>query len=105
MDKIKSFTILKIGYTAGVYGCTGEIFKVYLNDENNNCIDFFYLNEMYGGDRRLAGYLIENLNLKEKHDYIPYTELKRKRVKELNCYHEKSAIEYIEKNYLNKLKY
>jgi len=100
--KINSFTILKIGYTAGIYGCTGEIYKVYLNDIDGKCIDFFYLKEMYGGDRRLASYLIENLNLKEIYDYIPYGEMKSKRVKELNCYHEYSAIEYIEKNYLNK---
>jgi hypothetical protein len=96
------FTILKIGYTAGTYGCTGEIFKVYLYDKDRKCIDFFYLDEMYGGDRRVASYLLDALNLTELYDYIPYTELKRKRVKEFNCYNEKSAIKYLNDHYLNK---
>lgn len=53
----KTFSILKVGYTAGIYGCSGEYFTLLLP---NNQINF---SGMYGADDRIcrilkdAGYI------------------------------------------------
>ena len=44
----KQFTILKVGYTAGIYGCSGEYFNLILPDKN------IYFSGMYGADDRVC---------------------------------------------------
>ena len=49
---MKQFTIIKTGYTAGVYGCTNEFFTVVITDDELN--DTFTFKGMYGAEERVA---------------------------------------------------
>ncbi len=69
--------------------------------EMGNVLDTFYLNSMYGGEERLARHIVDKYELTQEHDYIPYSEMKRKRAKEMGVKSEKIAIEYVD--YLMKL--
>ena len=52
---MRVFTIIKTGYTAGVYGCSGEYFTlIMINNKNFSSIKF---NGMYGADERVKTYL------------------------------------------------
>lgn len=52
---MRLFTTIKTGYTAGVYGCSGEYFTlIMVNNHNTSSIKF---NGMYGVDERIAEYL------------------------------------------------
>lgn len=47
----KQFTILKVGYTAGIYGCSNEYFNcIYTDNEGMHSIPFY---GMYGAEQRL----------------------------------------------------
>jgi hypothetical protein len=52
--KQKTFTILKIGYTRGIYGCSGEYFNCIV-DMNKG----FFFSGMYGAEERVASALKE----------------------------------------------
>lgn len=46
------FTIVKVGYTKGIYGCSGEYFTaIYIKD---NAIQSFCFVGLYGTDGRIA---------------------------------------------------
>jgi hypothetical protein len=48
---MKMFTIIKTGYTAGSYGCSGEYFTlIAINGKNHSAIKF---NGMYGAEQRV----------------------------------------------------
>jgi hypothetical protein len=47
----KLFTIIKVGYSAGIYGCSGEyFFAIIIKDGKIECIKF---SGMYGADERI----------------------------------------------------
>lgn len=49
---MKKFTTLKVGYTAGVYGCSGEYFTtIVLNDDDVRVFNYY---GMYGTEERIA---------------------------------------------------
>jgi hypothetical protein len=58
---MKKFTTLKVGYTAGIYGCSGEYFTTIVI--NNDSVRVFNHYGMYGSDKRVnrllkdAGYI------------------------------------------------
>ena len=54
---MKVFTIIKIGYTAGVYGCTNEYFTLIAIDGDNYDSRTFY--GMYGAEHRVKDALTE----------------------------------------------
>jgi hypothetical protein len=48
---MKKFTTLKVGYTAGAYGCSGEYFTtIVLTGDNVRVFNFY---GMYGADERV----------------------------------------------------
>ena len=49
----KQFTILKVGYTAGIYGCSGEYFTCIYT--GNAGMGSFSFSGMYGADERVSG--------------------------------------------------
>ena len=49
---MKQFTTLKIGYTAGIYGCSNEYFTTIVIDGKNTKTFSFY--GMYGTEERVA---------------------------------------------------
>lgn len=52
---MKIATIIKTGYTAGVYGCSGEYFTlIAINGKNHSYIKF---NGMYGAEERVRSEL------------------------------------------------
>ncbi len=52
-----TFTIIKVGYTAGIYGCSGEYFHC-LIDNGKDLLSLFFQG-MYGADERIAKELQE----------------------------------------------
>lgn len=50
---MQNFTIIKVGYSSGIYGCSGEYFQVVANNKNNELIGFAFVG-MYGSDWRIA---------------------------------------------------
>ncbi len=52
---MKQFTILKVGYTHSIYGCSGEYFNcIYVNSKGLN---HFAFTGLYGPEERIAGEL------------------------------------------------
>lgn len=52
---MRLFTIIKTGYTAGQYGCSGEYFTlIMINGKNTSSIKF---NGLYGAEQRVEQYL------------------------------------------------
>ena len=51
----KNFTILKVGYTTGVYGCSGEYFTCIYN--NKAGMNSFSFEGMYGVEERVEATL------------------------------------------------
>lgn len=49
---MKAFTTIKIGYTAGVYGCSGEYFTTIVIDGEEH--HSFTFSGMYGAEERIA---------------------------------------------------
>ena len=57
---MKNFTIIKVGYTAGVYGCSGEYFNaIWTTAEGLQSYRFY---GMYGAEERIS-------ELFKKHGY------------------------------------
>lgn len=73
---MKHFTINKVGYTSGIYGCSGEYFNCLIVTGDN--MQGFTFNGMYGAEQRIAGKLKE-LGYTEKHTNMnTYGKLTRK---------------------------
>ena len=89
---MKNFTMRKIGYTAGVYGCTGEYFAVQVNEGEG--VKSFVFHGLYGADYRVAGEL-KAQGYAEK--YVPsvYGKLTRNDIPKKAVYDEHSAIELL----------
>ena len=53
----KEFTIIKVGYTAGIYGCSNEYFTcVHFNGKDHGTFSFY---GMYGAEERIAHAMTE----------------------------------------------
>ena len=94
---MKIFTINKVGYTAGIYGCSGEYFNcVIINSgtkEGREVVGFTF-HGMYGAEERVGAKLKER-GFEDR--YLPmntYGKLTRKDI--LKVYSEHVAIENID---------
>ena len=72
---MKQFTTIKTGYTAGVYGCSGEYFTtIYVNSKGINSFHFY---GMYGAEERIARAL-KDKGYEEKYTQSFYGKMTRK---------------------------
>jgi len=88
----KQFTTIKVGYTAGIYGCSNEYFTTIItNGKDIHSISHYGL---YGSDDRINSYL-KDKGYTEK--YVPsnYGQLRRKDINKNLQKDEYEAIEYI----------
>ena len=72
---MKQFTILKVGYTSGIYGCSGEYFNCIIVDKKG--LYSIPFNGMYGTDHRVAKALKEE-GYEEKYISTDYGKMTRK---------------------------
>lgn len=93
---MKQFTIIKIGYTAGVYGCTGEYFTTLVIDGNKHYS--FTFEGMYGAEERISRTLKE-LGFDEFYTTSIYGRLTRKDIPKKCVFSEYTAIEHIKNGF------
>ena len=91
---MKQFTTIKVGYTAGVYGCSNEFFTTIIVDERG--ITSFSFKGMYGPEDRVA------MALKAKgydHKYTPsdFGQMKAREVNKNLFKYENQVLEEIAK--------
>lgn len=86
---MRLFTIIKTGYTAGVYGCSGEYFTlIMVNNKNTTSVKF---NGLYGAEQRVAEYL-KSKGYKEFFTSGEYGQLKARDIHKPTNYSEHSLI-------------
>jgi len=76
----KTFTIYKVGYTAGIYGCSGEYFNVIITgvkNPNEYYTDGFFFQGMYGVQERVSS-VLKDAGYKEIYTQSVYGQLRRK---------------------------
>jgi hypothetical protein len=76
---MKHFTIQKIGYTAGIYGCSNEYFSLVITDDTDkdNWIQQYIFSGMYGPEDRIAG-IMKEAGYTHKYIHSIYGKLIRK---------------------------
>lgn len=62
----KWFTIIKVGYTVGIYGCSGEYFTVIVNPSSNKWVEGVDFYGMYGSEDRVA-HVLKDAGYEEKY--------------------------------------
>lgn len=72
---MKNYSITKIGYTADVYGCSNEYFKVFI--QNGETSETYILSGMYGDEHNISEYL-RDLGYKKIYMNMPYSRFKKK---------------------------
>jgi hypothetical protein len=87
---MRKYTIFKIGYSAGAYGCNAEYFKV-LVFKDNLVLDYV-IQAIYTHGQDIYGYLNE-LGYEAFFTSIPYTQLKRGDIKHWKILRENEVIE------------
>lgn len=86
---MRLFTTIKTGYTAGVYGCTGEYFTlIMINGKNTSSIKF---NGMYGSDERVREYL-KNKGYTDFYTHGEYNRLNTREIHKPTNYSEYQLI-------------
>lgn len=74
---MKQFTIIKVGYTKGIYGCSNEFFTcVYVNDDGINSFSF---KGLYGAEQRVAR-ILTNKGYEEKYTSSDFGKMTAKEV-------------------------
>jgi hypothetical protein len=82
---MRLFTIIKTGYTSGVYGNSGEYFTlIMINNKNTSSIKF---DGMYGAEYRVEEYL-KNKGYKSFYTSANYGKLKRDDILKQTTYSE-----------------
>lgn len=77
---MKQFTILKVGYTKGIYGCSGEYFTcIYNNSKGLNSFNFY---GMYGAEERISR-AMKDKGYEEKYTPTDYGQMKQREVLKL----------------------
>jgi hypothetical protein len=97
---MKQFTCVKIGYTAGVYGCSNEYFNFIIDDIDEKGRDrhhWFYLKGLYGADDRIIN-LLKEKGYKETFTSSWYGKLTRSTAPK-HAKTEDQAINYINNNF------
>lgn len=90
---MKTFTIIKVGYTAGIYGCSGEYFHLFYADTTDNVgTEELFFCGMYGADSRIAKFM-EEKGFESQYSQSIYGQLKRKDIPKNRFLDEEKAIE------------
>jgi hypothetical protein len=92
---MKQFTIIKVGYRAGSYGCIAEYFTtIVLDGKNRHTLGFYGL---YGSESRVAG-VLKQAGFEEFYTPSFYG---RMTLKDVTKWHmsEYTAIEYIKRGF------
>lgn len=85
----KTFTIIKIGYSSGVYGCSNEYFTLIYTDKKESLkSQSFY--GMYGSSERVSA-VMKDKGYKEKYTQSFFGRMTRKDLTK-NCISEHSII-------------
>jgi hypothetical protein len=93
---MKQFTTIKTGYTAGVYGCSGEYFTtIYTNGSKNGSFRFY---GMYGAEERIAQ-AMKQKGYKEFYVGSFYGRMTRNDIPNKAYKSENQAIEYIKRGF------
>jgi len=100
--RIKEISIFKVGYTAGVYGCSGEYYKVIVTYENID-LDFkkekdYLIQAMYTNGQSIRK-LLKNSEFNEKYISVPYGKLTKKDLKSWTILNENDVIEDLKKEF------
>lgn len=82
---MKHFTIIKTGYTAGIYGNSGEYFTCIFTDKKG--LKSFKFNGQYGAEERVAR-LMESKGFTGSYCQAEYGQLKHKDIAKGNNYSE-----------------
>lgn len=104
---MKTFTILKVGYSVGVYGCSNEFFtciytstprekKIY----NVSGLSSFSFKGMYGVEERIKEVMKEK-GFKESYCPSNFGQLKGEDKYWIGFKSENQAIEYIKRGFIN----
>lgn len=98
---MKQFTTIKIGYTAGIYGCSGEYFTtVIINGKKNTSISHY---GMYGSEERVNDAL-KFKGYKEFYTPSNYGQLKGKDINKNLYLSEQLAISIIKTELSSRLR-
>jgi len=87
---MKKFTTIKVGYTAGIYGCSGEYFTTIIL--NNDDVKFINHNGLYGSEHRINS-ILKDAGYKEFYTPSTYGKLTRKDIPKTMFSSEHVAIE------------
>jgi hypothetical protein len=98
---MKYFTIQKIGYTAGIYGCSGEYFSLIITDgaTKDKYIRQYFFSGMYGPEERIAG-ILKQAGYEDKHIQSIYGKLTRKDIPSKLVFSEYELAHILKAEYL-----
>ena len=71
----KQFTIIKVGYSAGIYGCSAEYFTTIWVDQTG--LNAFHFQGLYGTEDRVAR-MFKDKGYEQQHTFEEYGKLTRK---------------------------
>ena len=96
---MKQYTTIKTGYTAGVYGCSGEYFTtIYTNGSKHGSFRF---EGMYGTEERINR-VMEDKGYKGFYSGASYGRMTRSDIPKQAYMGEYEAIEYIKNGFHDK---
>ena len=93
---MKQFTTIKVGYTAGIYGCTNEYFTTIMSNGKKHDTFTFYGN--YGAEERISR-AMQDKGFAEYYTPSIYGQLHRNDIPQKMVMSEYSAIEHIKNNF------
>ena len=93
---MKQFTTIKIGYTAGIYGCSNEYFTTIMSNGKKH--DTFTFYGMYGAEERISR-AMQDKGYTEYYTPSVYGRLVRNDIPQKMVMSEYSAIEHINNNF------
>ncbi len=96
MRNMKLFTTIKIGYSAGVYGCSGEYFTtIYTNGSH---AESFHFSGMYGAEERVNS-TMRDKGYKECYTPSFFGRVTRSDIPSKAFMSEQTAIKYIKRGF------
>lgn len=98
---MKYFTIQKIGYTSGIYGCSGEYFSLVITNGEikDKYIRQYFFHGMYGPEERIAG-ILKQAGYEDKHIHSIYGKLTRKDIPQKLVFSEYELARILKAEYL-----
>ena len=82
---MKYATIIKTGYSAGIYGNSGEYFTCIFTGKNG--MSYFKFESQYGGEQRIA-HLLEERGYKVDYSAGNYGKIAKKDIHKVGTYNE-----------------